>query len=495
MSKIEVNAIEPQCGTTLTLGASGDTVTLASGASQSGFGRTGTVDWQTGSIKTATFTAVSGEGYFCNTAGGAFELDLPAGSAGAIVSLQDYNNTFDTNALTVDPNGSEKINGGAAGQGLTLETEGLGITFVYIDSTVGWRSVQSNEFTTPGLDPTYIVATGGTITTDGDYKVHTFTSPGTFTVCSVGNPVGSTTVDYMVVAAGGGGAVSCAAGGGGAGGFRESSGAASGCYTRSPLGACVSALPVTATSFPITVGGGGGAAPGSPRNQQGSDGNNSVFSTITATGGGGGGGSPNTPCTASNGRSGGSGGGGGHGNGTGGSGNTPPVAPPQGNNGRNFTSPIAGDDGGGGGGGATSAADTENEGGAGGTTSISGSSTAYAGGGGGGARCKPGSYSTAGGTGGGGRGGFGPRPAPVAQASGVAGTANTGGGGGGATAGPGMPYCGTSSGAGGSGIVIIRVPGSTSASVAPGTNSIATLPAPAGGCKVATFTVSGTLTI
>ena len=38
MSKIEVNAIEPQCGTTLTLGASGDTitVTLASGASQSG---------------------------------------------------------------------------------------------------------------------------------------------------------------------------------------------------------------------------------------------------------------------------------------------------------------------------------------------------------------------------------------------------------------------------------------------------------------------------
>ena len=44
MSKIEVNTIEPQCGTTLTLGGSGDTVTLASGASQSGFGRPGTVD-------------------------------------------------------------------------------------------------------------------------------------------------------------------------------------------------------------------------------------------------------------------------------------------------------------------------------------------------------------------------------------------------------------------------------------------------------------------
>jgi hypothetical protein len=70
MSKIEVNAIEPQCGTNLTVGASGDTITFPSGTtvvnngSQTGFGRTGSVDWQTDSIKTATFTAVSGEGYF-----------------------------------------------------------------------------------------------------------------------------------------------------------------------------------------------------------------------------------------------------------------------------------------------------------------------------------------------------------------------------------------------------------------------------------------------
>ena len=60
-----------QSGTTITLGASGDTITLASGASQSGFGRTGTVDWDT-TPKTATFTAVSGDGFFCNTSGGAF---------------------------------------------------------------------------------------------------------------------------------------------------------------------------------------------------------------------------------------------------------------------------------------------------------------------------------------------------------------------------------------------------------------------------------------
>ena len=68
--------IASQSGTTITLGASGDTVTLASGASQSGFGRTGTVDWQT-SIKTSGFTAVSGEGYFCNTTSAAFTVTLP----------------------------------------------------------------------------------------------------------------------------------------------------------------------------------------------------------------------------------------------------------------------------------------------------------------------------------------------------------------------------------------------------------------------------------
>ena len=67
MSKIEVDAIDKQSGSTLTLGGSGTAVTLACGATQTGFGRTGTVDWQTGSIKTATFTAANGEGYFADT--------------------------------------------------------------------------------------------------------------------------------------------------------------------------------------------------------------------------------------------------------------------------------------------------------------------------------------------------------------------------------------------------------------------------------------------
>ena len=160
MSKIEVNEIDKQSGSTLTLGGSGTAVTLACGATQTGFGRTGTVDWQTGDIKTSTFTAESGKGYFCDTNGGSFEVDLPAGTAGAIVSVQDYRNTFDTAKLTVDPNGTEKINGGTAGGVIELQTEGQGVTLVYIDSTIGWRSVQDNQFATAGSNAQFVAATG-----------------------------------------------------------------------------------------------------------------------------------------------------------------------------------------------------------------------------------------------------------------------------------------------------------------------------------------------
>ena len=110
MSKIEVNKIGPQCGTTLTLGESGDTVTLGAGASQTGFGRTGTVDWCT-TAKTSPFTAVSGDGFFINTTSGGITVTLPSSpSAGDIVAFKDYASTWDTNNVTICRGGS-KING------------------------------------------------------------------------------------------------------------------------------------------------------------------------------------------------------------------------------------------------------------------------------------------------------------------------------------------------------------------------------------------------
>mgnify|MGYP003387048208 FL=1 len=166
-------------GSTVTLGRCGATVSLASGATQSGFGRTGTVDWQTGSIKTATFTAVSGEGYFVNTTSGAVTVNLPAGVAGAIVGLKDYANTWDSNAVTLNPNGSDNI-GGANTVDPTLAAEGGSVLLVFVDSTQGWLPTQQSVTASPTGSSAFITATGGTITTCGDYKIHTFTGDGCF---------------------------------------------------------------------------------------------------------------------------------------------------------------------------------------------------------------------------------------------------------------------------------------------------------------------------
>jgi len=433
-----------KCGTTITLGASGDSIALASGASQTGFGRTGTVDWQT-TPKTATFTSVNGEGYFINS-GSAITANLPAGSAGAIVAFSDYARNFETYNLTINPNGSEKIGGIA--QDAILNINGQAATFVYVDSTKGWVNVQNAEDTEIGVTPAFVAATGGTPSTSGDFKIHTFTGPGTFSVSNAGNSLGSNTVSYMVVAGGGGGGFY--GGGGGAGGFREGK-ASSDSYTASPLNA-PAGLPVSVQSYSIVVGGGGPAGP-SARNP-GTKGTNSSFSTITSTGGGFGGSGPTYPC--GDGGPGGSGGSGAPRSPSGGNppglGNTPPVSPPQGQNGgiSHHEPGVYQLGGGGGGAGAVggvvppgSPTSVAGAGGAGVTTEINASPVTRAGGGGGGSDngSRPGG---AGGAGGGGGGGQDPSPSPTAGA----GTVNTGGGGGG-----GGQLAG---GAGGSGIVIIR---------------------------------------
>ena len=420
-----------QCGTTITLGASGDTIQLACGASQTGFGRTGTVDWDT-TAKTASFTAVSGNGYFVNTTSGAITVTLPATpSAGDIVSIADYTNTFQTNNVTVARNGSPI---GGISSNAILSTEGQSVTFIYVDGTEGWKNVQDSTSNVVG-NPN-IIATGGTITTCGDYKIHTFSGPGTFTVSNISSTPANNIVSYVVVA-GGGGSAGNGLGAGGAGGFREYKGPAD-CYTASPLNGNPggTAVTITAQAYPITVGGGGTAGPnGSP--QKGSGGNNSVFSTITSTGGGGGAaGTPVRTCIPVDG---GSGGGGSRDNPPGGSGNTPPVSPPQGNPGGTgiFATPNYGSGGGGGAGaaGTNGSSSAAGNGGNGVTSSINGTPTARAGGGGGGTYSSPG-----GGSGGSGGGG----------SQGNAGTVNTGGG---AGSGVGASVPGY---AGGSGIVVIR---------------------------------------
>jgi len=80
--------------------------------------------------------AVAGNGYFCNTTGGAFTVTLPTtATIGDFISFIDYAGTFDTNNLTIGRNG-HNIQGSAAD--LTVATERAGFTLVYVDSTQGW---------------------------------------------------------------------------------------------------------------------------------------------------------------------------------------------------------------------------------------------------------------------------------------------------------------------------------------------------------------------
>ena len=294
----------------------------------------------------------------------------------------------------------------------------------------------SNVFTAAGgTESTY--SSGGV-----DYKVHTFTSSGNFTVQS-----GNVTVDYLVIAGGGGGGGHMSggwyndpAGGGGAGGM------------------ITGTMSVTSGSYSITIGAGGV----SRSTAAALNGGNTTFSSATAVGGGGGGaGAANNAQTQRFGQSGGSGGGGGGPAGlqataTGGSGTSG-----QGNAGGfgGSSSPQNQISGGGGGKGAAGEnaqwSSRSGTGGVGATNSLrTGSGVYYAGGGGGGGSNQLSIYGQVGGNGGGGRGGD--REANSLSSTATAGAANTGGGGGGANASTtAIAFVGRN---GGSGIVIIRYP-------------------------------------
>ena len=403
------------------------------------------VEWQsvfTGDGSTG-LTAVAGRGYFINTTSGTVTVTLPASpKIGDIVQLKDYARTWGTNNVTT---ASTLVDGVTTSS--TFSTNGQTVTLVYMDGTKGWSLV--NEDTTSTLVPAnFIAATGGTVTTSGDFKIHTFTGDGCFVISQIGNaPInplgGPSVVDYLVVAGGGSNGPGHVGGGGGGGGYREShSTPVSGCYTASPL-ATPTGITVSTTTYPVTVGAGN---------------NSSIFSTITSTNGGPGGNSGNS--TSSLGQVGGSGGGGsGYPNApvpapyAGGTGNTPPVAPPQGNpGGTGIATPTGNAGGGGGAGGAggngTPPSNTGGTGGVGqgtqinpavGTPGPNGALKYFSGGGGGS------SYGGTPGTGGSGGGGNGSKYSP--SVLGTNGTANTGGGAGGDNL-PGR--------VGGSGIVIVR---------------------------------------
>jgi hypothetical protein len=281
-----------------------------------------------------------------------------------------------------------------------------------------------------GVNTTAVgLPTGGTITTQGDYRVHTFTSSGSFVV-----PTGfSGDISYVIVA-GGGGAASRSNGGGGAGGVVQTltSGAAS--------------LSAGTYSLVVGAGGAGGASGG---NNSGNNGSNSTGFSQTAIGGGA------SLLRGQTANSGGSGGGcSGSTTGTGGAGTSG-----QGNDGGDVTGNWEPS---GGGGGYSEAGQDSSDGtnaGDGGDgfdmTSYFGTSLGdsgwVAGGGGGGCAGSSSEVGGAASQGGGARGRNGSEGDNVA---GIAGATNTGGGGGGPCGtGPGSSHL--AGGSGGSGVIYV----------------------------------------
>jgi len=114
---------------------SADTFLKTNGSGTLSFAEvSGGTSWQ--AVKTSTFTAVAGEGYFVNTTSGVITMNLPAGSIGDEIAFADYAGTFDSNTFTVSANGSEKILGSTAD--LTVSIERAANTLVYTDGTQGW---------------------------------------------------------------------------------------------------------------------------------------------------------------------------------------------------------------------------------------------------------------------------------------------------------------------------------------------------------------------
>ena len=268
------------------------------------------------------------------------------------------------------------VTSGALPSGVTLGSNGAlsgtaaegAATYNFTVTATSTGGTADRAFAITVSAPPFITATGGTETDDGDFRVHTFTSSGTFQVTSLGtDSTHGSKVEYLVVGGGAGGGAGSHGGGGGAGGYRHNS-----AYD----------FTVSEQSYSITVGAYGGTR---------TTGGVSTFSNISSAGGGRGGHN-----NSENGQAGGSGGGGaGHFNsGSGGSGNTPSVSPSQGNSGGSGQdgTPAYGAGGGGGAGQGGQNGSRNSGGGTGGNGSsndIHGSSRTYSAGGGGHGHSSP----------------------------------------------------------------------------------------------------------
>ena len=443
-STIKVDKLDPQSGTALEIGSSGDTINVPSGATldiNSGATLTnnGTatgfagIAWQS-VVTGSTLTAVAGRGYPINTTSNACTVTLPAAaSVGDQIIFTDYARQWGTNALTINQNSLNYQNGSVVNP--VYDTDGQSVHIVYMDVTQGWIPISDDDVTYE-TEPTY-------------------------------------DIEFLVIAGGGGGSGGNHGSGAGAGGYRTST---QGVGTTSGNVITVTVGDVGAGNNDNTVNG----ANGSDSSVSSTD-----ITTITSAGGGGGGAVSNGTTPAGTGSNGGSGGGGSarsDGATSVGGISSPVTSPVQGyaggGNAGYAASPYPGSGGGGAGaiGGNAISNALAGTGGAGASSSITGGAVTRAGGGGG--NCYPGGTAGSGGSGGGGAG--------AVNTSGTAGTVNTGGGGGGG----GGPAMG-SGGNGGKGLVILSMADADYSTTTTGSPTVAT---GVSGKTVLTFTGTGSYT-
>ena len=315
------NNIINENANTITIGASGDTISIPSGATLANSGTaTGfaSIDWQSTIVTGATHTASANQGIWINTTSNACTLTLPGSpSVGDQLIFSDFLRTWGSNAVTLSLNGSKFQ--GQTSPDPVYDTTGETVHIVYSGSTQGWIPIN-----------------------DG----------------AVANEVPqSYSADFLVIADGGGG---------GGGGFRTS--------TQTITGGQV---------YTITVGDGGASVTGATTGNTGSNSSisGSGITTITSAGGGAGGQSGQAGGNGGSGGGGGNGGGAGSGN----TPSTSPSQGNDGGSATGGNAPAYGAGGGGGAGATGGAGTTSKggDGGDGAASSITGSSVTRAGGGGG----------------------------------------------------------------------------------------------------------------
>lgn len=131
------------------------------------------------SIISSNTTAVINGGYFVNTSGGAITVTLPSTAAiGDSIAVVDYSGDFGTNNCTIARNGHNIM---GLVSDFVADVDNLGVQFVYVDSTQGWRLVLTSDGFGGGgysyLDKLVNYGNAGTsLTLDSSiYDTHLFT--------------------------------------------------------------------------------------------------------------------------------------------------------------------------------------------------------------------------------------------------------------------------------------------------------------------------------